>query len=487
MKYSIIITAYNSESYINRCLDSLVNQTKHNFKVIVIDDGSTDNTGKIVKEYKKKYKYFEYYYKENGGTAHSRNFGMSKVKTDYFIFVDSDDYVMPDLMETIEKYDNYDILSFKSYKVDDNGKILERLEKEAFDLIDGQSFFRHSFRNNSWYVVPWSYVYNTKFWRKHDLDYPNYYVLEDTSGTPIALINAKRMISIDYYGYCYVQTNESTFRTNRDQKINRNTVAYLFHYDNLNQYIKTFECSEKFKVIFRDYIANSILWYGSTLPKKHLKEFVKELKIRDVVKNLDNRDFHTNLVIKLCERNYKLYYTFRKIVEFRFNNLTGKIKMFLINSYWFCRNTASKTYWTIRKILSKIYWFCRGNLSKVYWSSRSILIKIYWLCRNSLGKVYYFLKNVLVKLYWLCRNLASKTYWFIRRIASKIYWGLRVLIIKIYWFIRNSLSKLYWSIKKVYWFFRNIINKIYWICRLSLGKVYWFFRNQISNLIKKKK
>ena len=112
MKYSIIITTYNKASYIKKCIDSVMNQTIKDFKVIIVDDGSTDNTKEILKPYLKN-KNIEYYYKKNTGVADSRNFGISKVKTKYFMFIDSDDYISNTLIEEINKYKNYDILSFK--------------------------------------------------------------------------------------------------------------------------------------------------------------------------------------------------------------------------------------------------------------------------------------------------------------------------------------------------------------------------------------
>ena len=358
MKYSIIIVSYNSDEYLKRCLDSIVNQTVKNFKVIFVDDGSTDDTKKIVKSYQKKHKYIEYYYKENGGTAHSRNYGIAKVDTPYFLFVDADDYIANDLMETVEKYDNYDILSFKAFEVNNNGDILKKREKIDFRMVDGQSFLKLSFYNQSDFVVPWSYVYKTDFWLEHKLEYPNGYVLEDTSGTPIALINAEIMTSIDYYGYYYVQTTESTFRTKNKEKINRNTTSYLFHYDHMADYIKHFECDENFRKTFLYYISEVILWYGTTLPFSHLKSFDKELKKRDVASNLINWGKYMERKIKLCRFSYTLYC------------LTSRFKKFL-DPKWVYWNIINKIFWRIRNFFVKIYW---NIINKNYWR----LKKVYW-------------------------------------------------------------------------------------------------------------
>ena len=91
MKYSIIVPIYNAEKYLRKCLDSLVNQTYSNYEIILVNDGSVDNSNVIIEEYAKKYNFIKSYTKENTGVADTRNYGISKVNADYMLFVDSDD------------------------------------------------------------------------------------------------------------------------------------------------------------------------------------------------------------------------------------------------------------------------------------------------------------------------------------------------------------------------------------------------------------
>lgn len=98
-KVSVIIPVYNVEKYLRECLDSIANQTLDDIQVLMIDDGSTDNSAQICKEYANKYDGFEYHYKENGGTATARNVGLNNAKGEYIGFVDSDDYIEPDMFE----------------------------------------------------------------------------------------------------------------------------------------------------------------------------------------------------------------------------------------------------------------------------------------------------------------------------------------------------------------------------------------------------
>ena len=100
---SIIIPAYNSEKYIMACLNSVFNQTHKNIEVILIDDGSTDKTGELCREYMKHEDRLNYCYKENGGVSSARNKGLSLAKGNYIVFVDADDIVSPLYVELLLK------------------------------------------------------------------------------------------------------------------------------------------------------------------------------------------------------------------------------------------------------------------------------------------------------------------------------------------------------------------------------------------------
>ena len=92
-KVSVIVPVYNVEKYITRCLTSLVNQTIDDLEIILVNDGSTDNSEKLIKQFKKDYKNIIYVKKENGGLSSARNFGLIYATGEYVAFLDSDDYV----------------------------------------------------------------------------------------------------------------------------------------------------------------------------------------------------------------------------------------------------------------------------------------------------------------------------------------------------------------------------------------------------------
>ena len=99
VKVSVIVPVYNVEAYLEKCLDSLVNQTLKDIEIIVVDDGSPDNSEKIIKKYAKEYQCIKAFKKENGGLSDARNYGIKKATGEYLAFVDSDDYVTTDMYE----------------------------------------------------------------------------------------------------------------------------------------------------------------------------------------------------------------------------------------------------------------------------------------------------------------------------------------------------------------------------------------------------
>ncbi len=98
---SIIIPVYNVEKYITHCLNSVINQTYENLEVICVNDGSTDNSLNILKEFKEKDKRIKVINKENGGQSSARNIGLKEFSGDYVFFLDSDDYIHPQTIEIL--------------------------------------------------------------------------------------------------------------------------------------------------------------------------------------------------------------------------------------------------------------------------------------------------------------------------------------------------------------------------------------------------
>ena len=100
---SVIVPVYKVEKYIRKCIDSILNQTYQNIEVILVDDGSPDNCGKICDEYAYLDKRVRVIHKKNGGLGSARNVGLGLAKGQYIMFVDSDDYLTKDSIGTVLK------------------------------------------------------------------------------------------------------------------------------------------------------------------------------------------------------------------------------------------------------------------------------------------------------------------------------------------------------------------------------------------------
>lgn len=131
--FSIIVPVYNAELYLQQCLNSIVEQTYSDFEVILIDDGSTDNSARICKDMAERDSRFIYQRKGNGGVSSARNVGLTLAKGDWISFVDADDYVMPDYLQTFANTSpKADITFFGELSINIKGEDSTKVPKPIF-------------------------------------------------------------------------------------------------------------------------------------------------------------------------------------------------------------------------------------------------------------------------------------------------------------------------------------------------------------------
>ncbi|MCQ2022958.1 glycosyltransferase, partial [Clostridium butyricum] len=138
VQISIIVPIYNTENYLKRCINSIINQNITNFEVILINDGSTDNSRKICEEYSKLYENIRLINQENLGQAYARNLGITEAKGKYIGFVDSDDYIDKNMysnLVNIAESNRCDIAVCSDEKVYDNSDVLQ-CSKYAQSIIE---------------------------------------------------------------------------------------------------------------------------------------------------------------------------------------------------------------------------------------------------------------------------------------------------------------------------------------------------------------
>lgn len=129
---SVIVPVYNSESTLNRCVDSILSQNFKNFELLLIDDGSTDCSGEICDEYAKKDFRVKVFHKENGGVSSARNVGLDNAKGEWITFVDSDDYIYNVVFNMVQSYTT-DLLIF-NHKIESDNNLIDAPRIEQYNV-----------------------------------------------------------------------------------------------------------------------------------------------------------------------------------------------------------------------------------------------------------------------------------------------------------------------------------------------------------------
>ena len=208
---SIIIPVYNSREYLPKSLDSIIAQTYTNWEAILIDDGSSDNCGEICDEYAKKDCRFKVLHKKNEGVSIARNCGIENASGEWIVFVDSDDFVTPDYIDSLFKTTNNGELPFGMTgmsKISKTGELIHRNDTATVYTIDRDECIELLFNYSNGY---WGYIcgkiYNKNLLNKHNIRFrEDIYFNEDRlfCFEYLCILNENEKIVIDtqaYYNY----------------------------------------------------------------------------------------------------------------------------------------------------------------------------------------------------------------------------------------------------------------------------------------------
>lgn len=209
IKVSIIVPVYNSEKYLKKCLNSLVNQTLKDIEIIIIDDGSTDNSKKIINSFKDSR--INYFYQTNKGQANARNNGLKKVNGKYVMFIDSDDYVdinMCNELFSLANSHDYDIVVTDYYIESKNNTVdyVKILDNNNSKEITHREYM---FSDNG----PCNKIYKAKFLLDNKFKFPEGIIFEDYASIPTLSIYKPRCYYLNSAFLHYVHHNNSTMRT----------------------------------------------------------------------------------------------------------------------------------------------------------------------------------------------------------------------------------------------------------------------------------
>lgn len=195
IKISVIIPVYNVEKYIRDCLDSVIHQSYQNIEVLIVDDGSTDNSGRICDEYSVEDNRVTVFHTDNRGLSAARNTGLEQCKGELIYFIDSDDWMELDVLEkAVTAMEDADILCFSRYSGTYSGV-------EALSLLI----------NNKIGPAVWAKLYRKNCFK--DLRFPVGHIHEDTATTYKLLYEAVKVICADIQGHHYRKRIDSITHT----------------------------------------------------------------------------------------------------------------------------------------------------------------------------------------------------------------------------------------------------------------------------------
>lgn len=274
-KVSIIVPVYNCEGHLDKCLNSIINQTYKNIEIILVNDGSTDNSLKVCKKYAKKDKRIVIINKENGGVSSARNVGINASTGYYIIFSDCDDILEPDEIEymvSIIEKENVDVVrtnfSIKGYLGELTYDILGKLDRNGI-----QRFKKKIFSGE----VPayiWILLMRKDFILKNDLFFDEKLLCLEDTDFYVRLLNCVNSIFISNkmtYNYILYGLNNS-INPKRYLKNTKNIIAF-------NKKINSLETNKNFIKSSNTCGCNMILEYLVNCIDRNLKDYKKELFI----------------------------------------------------------------------------------------------------------------------------------------------------------------------------------------------------------------
>lgn len=300
-KVSVIVPVYNVEEYIDKCLDTLTNQTFKDYELIIINDGSPDNSESIILDYQKKYpKLIKYYKKENGGLSSARNYGIEKSTGEYLMFIDSDDYVSNDMVEKLyNKIDKEqsDMVICNYYRVTCKGKFIKN-----YNINLGTTNIKSNPEILLNKQAAWNKIYKKELFSQNKFDEGKYY--EDLRLIPKLYLECKKIAFIDDFCYYYIERDNSIMKDINLEK-NYEIVEAI---DSLITYYKSHNKYERYKEEIEFMMLDNIM----------VSTFDRIICSTDNIKNnlkrywdfIDNNfpNYRVNKYIKTWDKKRKLIY-----------------------------------------------------------------------------------------------------------------------------------------------------------------------------------
>lgn len=302
---SIIIPIYNVEKYLDKCLESVLNQTYKNLEIILINDGSTDRSPNICNKYYKKDKRIKLINKKNEGVSSARNTGIELSKGKYIVFIDPDDYVTYNhikvLYDCITRY-NVDLVISNAIEINEEGVVVKNEEKKSF-LMDKDQCLKELLSDDNFYHMCWGNMYRKELLEKIRFNC-KYRIAEDLDFLYKYIKNIKSAYFLSKNTYYYLiregSATNSTYSEvwNDELKICNSIINETMKLENdLNKYAK-----RKYIMLNMDQV------HRFSLNKEQINNFKNNIKLyKNEVCNSKFLDYKENFKVRLFLNSYYLY------------------------------------------------------------------------------------------------------------------------------------------------------------------------------------
>lgn len=254
-KVSVIIPVYNAEQYIDKCIESVINQTLQEIEIILINDGSTDKSKEKCEKWINERKNIQLINKKNGGQGEARNIGLEYAKGNCIFFLDADDYLPKNSLEILYSNitkNNADVVCGTSVSVFKNKeqKKNEMLSNKEQLIISGKQFIQKT-KYKGVEPMVWLYMYKQEFLKKHSLKFPIGLYHEDCEFTLKVYYYAEKISFINDVTYYQFISDNSTMRSKNIKK-SKDAIQIA---KNIEQFIEEEITNKKIKNAFKKYVA----------------------------------------------------------------------------------------------------------------------------------------------------------------------------------------------------------------------------------------